>query len=160
MYKRIIVCLSLCCLLVGSIQAADLSITAANVAVASTTGARTSTVQWGETITAGQCVYKKTSDGKYYKADNDVDSATANAVGIALTGGAGDAYGVVLTAGEITIGATTTAGAAYVVSSTAGGICPDGDLGSGDYITHLGYATTTGKIVLGIKAHSVQVPAP
>lgn len=160
MYRRILALALSLCLLVSAVTAADLSITAANVAIASTTGARTSTVQWGETITAGMCVYKKASDGKYYKSDNDVDSATANALGIALTGGSADGYGIVMTAGTLNIGATTAKGMAYVVSDTAGGIRPVSDTWTtGEYITHLGYATnTTGTVVLGVKAHSVQVP--
>ena len=43
-----------------------------------------------------------------------------------------------------------TAGAVYVVSANAGGIAPVADLGSGDYVTLLGIATSTTNLKLSI----------
>jgi hypothetical protein len=137
--------------------AADLSITAANVKLLSLTP-QYRTVQFGETVTAGQAVYKKAADGKYWKADNDVDLATATVAGIAYTGGAADGYGVIVVSGPMDLGATLTAGTYYVLSSTAGGICPAADLGSSDFIVTLGVATTTGRIIVDIKNTGEQKP--
>lgn len=137
--------------------AADLSITPANVKVLGLT-AQYRTVQYGETVTAGQAVYKKAADGKYWKADNDVDAATATVAGIAYTGGAADGYGVIIVSGPMDLGATLTAGTYYVLSSTAGGICPIADLTSSDYIVPLGVATTTGRILVDISNTGEQKP--
>ena len=55
---------------------ADLTITAANVAPGA--GAVKDTGTAGEALTAGQLVYKKSADGKWYKAD--CNSATAEVI--------------------------------------------------------------------------------
>ncbi len=50
-----------------------------------------------------------------------------------------------LISGTVTIGATIVKAGIYVVSPTgAGGIAPVADIGSGQYLSILGYATTTG----------------
>lgn len=140
-----------------SALATDLVITAANVKIGGAS-AKTQDVVFGETVTNGQPVYLKASDGKYYKADNDASEATAEARGIALVGNSADGYGIIVTSGPIYIGATTAAGMNYVVSSTAGGIAPVADLGSNDYITSLGHAISTTVIYVDIRAYAVQVP--
>lgn len=117
---------------------ADLSVTAASVV--SVDGGKSSALA-GEAITAGQSVYVKASDGRVYKAQADGTVAEAEATGIALNGGATGQPIQYQTDGTLTIGATTAKGVAYVVSAAAGGVCPIGDLTSGQYITFLGYAT-------------------
>ena len=59
------------------------------------------------------------------------------------------------TSGKINVGATLTVGETYVLGDTAGAIYPIGDLGSGDYVTYLGYATTTSLLQLMITATGV-----
>jgi hypothetical protein len=128
---------------------ADLSQTAANVSLTDSAGVVTRLVQYGETVSQGMPVYKKTSDSKYWKADADaVDTASAD--GIALTPGAANEYGIIIESGLVDIGATLTVGATYVVSTTAGAIAPIADLASGDFTTILGVATTAGKLLLDI----------
>lgn len=129
---------------------ADVTITAANVVAG--TSAQTLTGTAGETITAGQAVYLKAADSKLYKADANVTSAEATAVGIALHGSLANQPLTYQTAGTITIGGTVVAGTAYYVSATAGGICPFADLTSTNLATLLGVATTTGAIKLTIQA--------
>jgi uncharacterized phiE125 gp8 family phage protein len=88
---------------------ADLTITAASVLPGS--GAVIQTGTAGEAVTAGQALYQKAADSKWYKAD--CNSATAEvrvAKAIALTGSAAGQPVVVQTGGQITIGATLTAG--------------------------------------------------
>lgn len=126
---------------------ADLSITAANVKVKSAT-TRTKIVQFGETMTAGQATYLKSSDQKYWKADANASAEAAAASGVVLVGAAGDAYGVIVEGGAMDLGATLTVGVPYIVSTTAGGIAPASDFSgySSSYLTHLGYATSTSSI--------------
>jgi hypothetical protein len=129
---------------------ADLSITAANVRPGSDAIIRL--VQFGENVTAGQVVYLKSSDSKYWKADANAGSSAEVAVGIALTGGSTDGYGVIQTGGTIIIGATTVKGEIYVLSATAGGIAPCTDLTTGWYPVFLFMATdTTGTGLMAIK---------
>jgi hypothetical protein len=122
---------------------ADLTITAANVAAGATATKETGTA--GASITAGQVVYKDSTDaGKFKLAD--CDSATAavrSPYGIALHAASSGQPLTVLKEGPITIGATVAASVAYYLSPNAGGICPVADLASGDYATIIGLGTST-----------------
>lgn len=118
---------------------ADITITAANVL---RTSADTTTGIAGETITAGQAVYLKSSDTRYWKAQCDGTAAEAAAVGIALHAALAGQPLTIATGGTMNIGATT-AKVFYYLSATAGGIAPIADLTSGQYIVSLGYATAT-----------------
>ena len=134
---------------------ADVTQTAANVhANGATTQA--SRVQFGETVTNGNVVYLK-SDTKYWKCDADASEEAATAAGIVISANVADGYGYIQTSGPIDVGGTLTAGVAYVASDTAGGIKPSADLGAGDYISHLGYATAADKLELAIKNHGVSL---
>lgn len=121
---------------------ADLSITAANVATQSDTVKEYGVA--GEALTAGQAVYKKAADGKWYKAD--CNSATAEvrvAGGVCLTGSASGQPCAVATGGTLGIGATVAVGVVYYLSGTAGGIRPVADNTTGDYVQAIGIGTTT-----------------
>jgi hypothetical protein len=121
---------------------ADLTITAASVLPGS--GAVIQTGTAGEALTAGQALYQKAADSKWYKAD--CNSATAEvrvAKAIALTGSAAGQPVEVQTGGQITIGATLTAGTVFYLSGTAGGIRPVADNTTGDYPQTIGMAVST-----------------
>ena len=134
---------------------ADLSITQAQVQPGANAPTKTATA--GETITPGMPLYVKAADSKLYKADADA-TATADCVGIALSEGAAGQY-VTYQYGRSTVtlgaGAAPAQGTAYYVSTTAGGICPEADLGSGDYMTYLGIGDASNGLVLGIHASGV-----
>lgn len=132
---------------------ADLSITATSVVKG--TGAKTTGGIAGETLTAGQAVYKKASDGLIYKADNDADTSTPTVIGIALHGAAVNQPIAYQTEGEITIGATVAVGETYVLSSTAGGICPEADANTGDKMTLIGFGKTAAILLLNIYATGI-----
>lgn len=133
---------------------ADISITAANVVPSSAATTERGTA--GETITAGKAVYKSSTTKKWMLADNNSATAEAKvADGIALTGSSNNQPIVVLTAGDVTIGATLTAGTAYYLSDTAGGICPLADLASGESVCLLGLAKSTTVLTVDIQAPGV-----
>lgn len=118
------------------LQAADLSITATNVIPSSAAVIQTGTA--GEALTAGQLVYKKATDRKFYKAD--CDSATAevrDCYGIAVTSsGAGAPVSVVIEDPSLQIAASgLTNGTIYILSATAGGLAPAADATTGWYVT-------------------------
>jgi predicted transcriptional regulator len=129
---------------------ADITVTAANVLGAA--GHTTATKLAGETITAGQALYLKASDGRVWKAQADGTAAEATAVGIALNGGVAGQPITYCTAGPINIGGTTAQLIVYAVSATAGGVADLADITTtGHYISLLGYATTvSGGFVVNI----------
>lgn len=132
---------------------ADLTVTAANcVAVDATTVSGTA----GVAITAGQAVYLDTTTGKYALADaNSATAAQRRAGGIALNGAAANQPIKVATAGTIKLGATMTAGVAYYLSDTSGGICPVADIGSGEYVCLIGFATSATVLNIDIQFPNV-----
>lgn len=133
---------------------ADLTITAANV-IAGASAVRDSG-NAGETITAGQPVYRSSTTNKWMLADSDSATAEAKrATGIALNGAALNQPISVLKSGEITIGATLTAGTAYYLSATPGGICPVADVSTGDDVCLIGLAKSTSVLVVNIQAPGV-----
>ncbi len=135
---------------------ADLSVTAGSVIPG--TGAQYERATSGATITAGQLLYKDTSDSNKAKlADCDAE-ASAVLWGVAMNGASSGQKVTIQTAGDFNPGATATIGEVYVVSSTAGGIAPIGDLLTGDYVTILGVATTASNISMAKKTSGVAKP--
>lgn len=135
---------------------ADLTITAANVAIGGS-DSQTKIVQVGEAVTHGEPLYRLSSDGKYYLGDAD-DAAKDDVSVLALTAAALDGYALVLTGGPVSFGAILTVGEIYVLSDTPGGIKPEGDLGSGDYVTILGVASTTSLLTWKVNASGIAIP--
>lgn len=133
---------------------ADLTITAANVVKGS--GSKVVEGTAGASVTAGQVVYEDSATSTYKLADCDSGTAAVRSpAGIALHAAGSGQPLAILTKGPITIGATLTAGVAYYLSATAGGIAPVADLGTGDYPTILGIATST--TVLDVLIHEAGV---
>ncbi|NRP70606.1 hypothetical protein ILFOPFJJ_01487 [Ensifer psoraleae] len=133
---------------------ADISITAANVAVSNNAVVEHGTA--GTTVTAGQVVYKNTATGKYELAD--ADSATAavkRPIGVALNGASNGQPLAIQKSGDITIGGTLVAGTAYYLSPNPGGIAPLSDVLSGDDVVLLGLAKSTTILSLDIQIPGV-----
>lgn len=135
---------------------ADVTITASNVARVS--GQVVREFNAGETITAGMCVYLKTSDSKWYKGQCDGTAEEAGGStrhGIALNGAANGQPLVVQVDGTVTIGGTLVAGTIYVMSATAGGIAPHADLASTNKLSIIGYGSTTAILAITPNATGV-----
>jgi hypothetical protein len=131
----------------------DLSITAASCLPG--TNAVTEDGLAGDSITAGQVVYKA-ADGTYVRADSDSLTALARAGrGIALNSASAGQPLRIQIKGDITIGGTMTAGVTYYASKTAGGICPLADLTSGGYAGTVGMAKSTTVLALGFNYSGV-----
>lgn len=113
-------------------------------------------IQLGEAVGVSQPVYLNTTDSRWYKSI--ATSATA-AAATAITLMAGDDEGFVpaITAGKYKPGATVVAGTPYYVSATSGLICLYSDLVSTNYVTYLGYGTTTDEIMVDINATGIQI---
>lgn len=131
---------------------ADLTITAANVVSYGTTSIGTA----GATITAGQVVRLNTSLQLVLASD---DSATnASIAGIALHGASSGQPLAYHVKGSIDVGATLSVGKVYVVS-TSGAICPVDDIASGEYITILGVATASNRLLVNVTKSGVAAAA-
>lgn len=144
--------------LAGIAYATDISVTAGNVVAYTSPTPSYTDGNAGETITAGQVVYLKTSDNEFYKADCDATAATAVVHGIALNGASDGQPIRIQKSGDINPGGTVVVGKIYVLSGTAGGIAPVDDLAQGDRVSILGVGVTSSKITLKITNSGVQVP--
>lgn len=124
---------------------ADLSITAANVAAASTARKLTGTA--GATITAGQVLTLDPATNTYKLCDcNSATAALRKPAGIALHASLAGQPITMLTRGLITIGATVAIGVSYYVSGTGGGVRPAADNTTGDYVSLVGIGKSTTQV--------------
>ena len=129
---------------------ADLTITAANVVAGVNTPKKDALA--GEPITAGKAVYIASATKKVMLADSNSATAEARrAIGIALNGGSLNQPISIQTGGDITLGATLTPGAGLYLSDTPGGICPDADVGAGEFVCLLGIAKSATVLALSIQ---------
>lgn len=105
----------------------------------------------GETLAAGEWVYKKQSDGKLYKADNTtIEKATI--FGVVITGGATDATVYAQRSGTwITTG--LTAGSTYYLSGTPGALTATSPSRASTSVVpvYIGVASTTTALELCIR---------
>lgn len=105
----------------------------------------------GETITAGQPVYKSATDGKLYLVDAN-DATKIAIVGLAInSAAAGQTLGYTDNDATFTHGlATTAAGDVIVCGSTAGALNPSADIASTWYPIVVGVAISATQMVLRI----------
>ena len=128
---------------------ADLSITAANV-LQSSNSQKSNVTTAGVAITAGQVCYKY-SDGTAHLASSTGASPANQPIGIAANNAAaGQPVTIVASDPAFTPGATIAAGVPYFLSANAGGICPFGDLATGDtgVFLFIGNSTTQANLAI------------
>lgn len=128
---------------------ADLVITAANVIADPSATIEHGTA--GAAVTAGQMVYEDAATGTFKLADSNGAAALRSPVGAALHAAAIGQPLAICKRGPITIGAALTAGVAYYLSDTPGGICPVADVGSGEYATIIGIASSASVLKMKIQ---------
>lgn len=126
---------------------AELTITAANVQI-ETAISSVRSIQYGETITEGEWLYKKT-DGKWWLASCDLTAVEAKAQCCALEAGVLDDFRTAIFAGEFDQGAALV-NEAYVLGTTPGAVMPIADLSMGDFITNLFTGVKADRAVLGV----------
>lgn len=127
---------------------ADVSITAASVVPGADAIIGTGTA--GVAITAGQSIYLDVATSTWKLAiATSAAAAGSGGVTIALSNAAANQPVNYLVSGSVTIGGTVVKAGVYVVSANAAGaIAPIADLGSGNYLSILGYASTTAILTL------------
>lgn len=103
----------------------------------------------GETLSAADIVYFKTSDQKWWKTDAD---AAATAIGVRIgvveIGGSADAVGLIRTGGVDATHTGLTAGATYFLSGTAAALSAT----AGAFQRVYGVALSTSEILMTIEA--------
>lgn len=134
---------------------AVLSITAANVSVSSPLAQQQGVA--GATITAGQSLYKDSTDSDKLKLADADAQASAACVGVSLNGGASGQQISYIKSGSYNPGTTVEAGIVYSVSSTAGGIWTATQVVSGDFSTIIGIGTATNAIQVDLNISGVAV---
>ena len=136
----------------------DVAVTAANVRLSA--GVQTVEATYGETVTAGQWVYRKASDSKWYLTQAD-GSAEESGDGVqwgwSYGGGAADEVGLVVIGGTVTVGGVVEAGKVYVLSDTKGVITLANDLASTWYSSVAAVGASTSTVELIVKASGYQV---
>ena len=136
---------------------ADLSVTAANVLAAANATKKTGVA--GAAITAGDSLYADSTDGNKLKpALHSGTEEQAECVGVALNDAADEQPAHYLSEGDLNPGATVAVGTAYAVGAAAGGIAPIVDVGTGDFMTIIGIATTTSNLKLRLAVGGVAKP--
>jgi hypothetical protein len=117
----------------AALQAADVSITAANVVPSASAKIKRGTA--GAALTAGQLVYLESSTNTLKLADANSATAEARVVaGIVINSApTGGPVHYVWRDPALVLGGTTAKGTIYVLSATAGGVAPAADLTAGWY---------------------------
>lgn len=112
----------------------------------------------GAAITAPAPVYTDT-DGTA-KPAQCTTLAKSTVTGLAVLGASGTSeYPATVYNGDIDFGsAVLTMGVQYYLSATAGKVCPYGDLVTGNWITQIGYPTSTSVLRLAILVQGQQIP--
>ncbi|WP_439611493.1 hypothetical protein [Reyranella sp.] len=105
----------------------------------------------GEAFDAGDMVYLKASDSKWYKAQDDGTAEEAGAEGVGMALGTADAAGArvsIARPGAIVSIGTGTAGVVYCLGDTPGDLVPNADNASGDRVTVVGLGIGSNKVQL------------
>ncbi len=106
----------------------------------------------GEAFDAGDAVYQKASDSKWYKAqcDGTPEEAGSEANGMALaTADAANARVSIARSGAIVAIGTGTAGVVYCLGATAGDLVPVADLVSTNKVTVAAIGIGSSRVQLG-----------
>ena len=135
---------------------ADYTVTPANVKI-SGSNVRVVTVQAGEAVTEGAALYLDDATSKYMLADA-TDEDKAAVVGIAITSADSDDYLLMQTSRNYFAGTTLVVGDPVFLSATAGGgkLCPHADLVSTNFVTLIGFASSTTEIELNLDPTEIE----
>jgi hypothetical protein len=126
---------------------ADLTITAS--AIIPVSGFTPFDAMAGANITAGLASYLDAAAGTIKIADNDASAAAATVKGISLHAALTSQPIRLIIGGSLGMGAILTAGVFYYLGED-GGICPVADLGTPEWVSLIGYGSTTSNLVLSI----------
>lgn len=134
---------------------ADMVQTPASVAAGS--GASYDSGLAGETIVAGNSLYRDPADSRMKLTDVNVAGKDICA-GMAVNGAANGQPVQFQTGGNINPGGTVVIGTIYVVSATAGGIAPSVDGVTGWKTSIFGIGTTATNIKMSLNAGQAAIP--
>lgn len=107
---------------------------------------------FGETISAGQPVYFRNSDGRVYLTNGGASSTAYNYVGIAYESGIVGQTKKVQVSGTYSGLSGLSVGSSYYITATAGAISSTLATSVSPYIVNVGLATATGSVLLNPKS--------
>jgi hypothetical protein len=113
----------------------------------------------GESLIAGQLCYRKSEDGKYYKAQADGTAEEATIAGVTLNVAAANQPIWFATSGVLTIGADFDVGMVIIAGATAGGLHEVSEQTDGDFVSVVGVTTAT-QLKLGAFNSGVEYVEP
>ena len=115
--------------------------------------------RFGATVTAGQALYRDSTDAYDLKLAIATSAAAAAVYGISLNGGADGQPAEILRAGLYAPGATVVVGMVYCVSAAAAGsIVPYSDLVSTNYVSFIGVGITAALIYVNFTVSGIAKP--
>lgn len=117
-----------------------------------------SRVVLGEACDAGEVVYKKSADSKYWKAQCDGTAEEADVAGILTNGGTADQTTAIQSAKSIVVGGTPVVGTDYFLSQTPGKMCLRTDLAATNRIVRIAQGAAAASLNLDIKNYGQVVP--
>ena len=138
---------------------ADITFTAANIIPSSDAAYLYDPATAGETLVAGDIVYYKTSDSRYWKSDADA-SASSKIAGICAGGAAaGQQFKLIISDSAMACGVVLTQGYPYTLSATAGKMCQVADTiaAANQYVEVVGVAQTTSTLKFNFTTQAVGV---
>ena len=113
-------------------------------------GANVKVVTAGTDCSAGNVLYKDTTDSNKYKPANATTAAASILAAVALTGATDGESMAIVTSGDVDVGGTLEPGMWYTNSTVAGNIKPCIDITGAYYFSMLGRATAADKLSLAI----------
>ena len=138
---------------------ADITFTAANIIPSSDAVYLYDPAVAGETLVAGDIVYYKTGDQRYWKADAGA-SATSKVAGMCAGGAAaGQQFKLIISDSACAVGAVLTQGYPYTLSDTAGKMCDVSTTiaAANQYVIVVGVAQTTSTLKFNFLTQAVGV---
>lgn len=105
----------------------------------------------GESLSAGQALFKDKADGETLKrADSEYTQDKFRCVGVAMCNAADGQPVVYAVAGHLTVGAVLTAGESYSLFGSQGGIGLTSDPTGDETITRIGVATDVSTLKISL----------
>jgi hypothetical protein len=112
----------------------------------------------GVALTNGELVYSNANNSNKLEKGLSTSTSTSNIVGVVMIdASSGLSTAIATNNATIKKAGAFSKGAVYYLADVAGDICLESDLGSGEYVTQIGYATSTDELVILISKTGVQI---
>ena len=112
----------------------------------------------GAALTNGEFVYSNSGNSNKLEQALSTSLSSSNVIGVVMIdASSGLSTAVATNNAVIKKAGAFTKGTVYYLADVAGDICLESDLGSGEYVTQVGYAKSTDELVILISKTGVQI---